>query len=307
MRTSLLALGALALLAACQDHDAPGTASAPLKPTATPVPPTVVDDGVTVLSTGAEPRRELRYHLAKGTQSPITLELDFEMETGAAAAALAKLPTFVTDGGLVVDEVLPNGDMKVRIHIDHAGVRERPGATGGGDDSAAKLFEGFVETATLTPTGRLRDAKIAVPNQTPALAGQIKSVSASLEQVALPLPTPPVGIGASWKTTRTLDASGVALAVTTTTTLVKLEGERVTYSAKLSVTATDQRAVIGDVVLDVSHLAGAGGGEGSIDLATFALAASATTAFHMDLGMADHSSMQMGMSMAVAINPPAGP
>lgn len=305
MRHFSLALGLWLTLVACQEHDTPGRVEATTKPAAAPGAPIVVDDGVTVVSTGAEPRRELRYHLAKGTTSPIALEINFDMETGAAAAALAKLPTFVTDGGLVVDDVLSNGDMKVRIHIDHAGVRARPGATGAVDDAAAKLFEGFVETATLTPTGRLRDPKITVPNQTPALAGQLKSVAGNLEQVALPLPTQAVGVGAAWKTTRTLDASGVALTVTTTTTLVKLAGDRVTYSAKLSVSARDQRAVIGDVDLDVSHLAGAGGGEGSIDLATFALAATATTAFHMDLGMADHSSMQMGMSMAVAINPPA--
>lgn len=287
--------------AGCQRNDAP-----PAPAPAAPAAPVVSADGVTLVSAGKEPRSELRYHLAKGTQSPLEMVVDLDLEEGAARAVPSggTAPSLVLAGTITVDDILPTGDAVVRVKLDHATVRSRGGVASVNDAFAAqaKKFEGVTQTVVLSPTGHVSSAHAGLADGSGAAAAQLAAISDQLAQVALPVPAVAVGAGASWTTTRDLAADGIAMKMTTTTTLSAVDGTRASYTASSQVTGPDQRVQLGGLELDVKHVAGSGGGGGSVDLATLAVHGTFTTSVRLEAA-AGSDREQLGMMMTVALNP----
>ena len=287
-------------LVACQQHDPPASLQKPEPAVA------AVDDGVTVLSAGADPKRALRYHLAKGTTSPFEITIDLDLQMGAATAAMGgPTPTLVVTGALVVDDVLPSGDLAVHIRLEHASARDRPGSkiTAAMFAAQTKHLEGFVERATLSPTGQLRDAHFETPDASPELEAKLQAMSEQLEQLAVQVPAQAMGVGGRWSMTRPISTNGVHMTATLTHEVIALDGDHVTYKTTAQVTGADQHTAMNGVELDVHQIAGSGGGTGVIDLATGMVTGSYTTAFHVDIGAPDQT-LQVGMAMTLAISRP---
>ncbi len=297
---------AVIYLASCQQHEGPGTQEATAKPEAHEAGSA---DGVTVITPGREPRRELRYRGAKATTTPFETATDLDMMVGSASAFAGVPPTVVTTGTLAIDDVLASGDMRVRFQIEHATVRPREGVgSGSGANPAlfsaqAKIYEGFVETAAMSATGHLSDAQVVLPGATQEVRSE---VATTVEQLAIPLPAQPVGIGARWKTSTTVVVSGIAMTQTTTTELTALAGDRATYTSAMVVSGADQHTTLDGVGVDVQHIAGTGSGTVTIDLATLSPSGHSKIAFHVDL-VANGDSVPVEMAMAISFNEPAPP
>src|SRR5262245_15541728 len=61
--------------------------------------------GIEVISTGAEPRKQLRYKVAKGTKTPVEFAMDIDMDAGMTM----NMPTLAMMMDIGVDEVSGNG------------------------------------------------------------------------------------------------------------------------------------------------------------------------------------------------------
>ena len=149
--------------------------------------------------------------VAKGTTSQVELALDVDID---ASGQGGPLPTLVMTSELVADEVLPDGSAQVRTTITEVTARDRPNSPVTADQMAEQttLMRGLVLRGTLTPEGTLRDLKVDTSGKVlpPGLTAQLDTLSKSYEQVAMPLPTTPVGAGASWILSKTFDQSGKA-------------------------------------------------------------------------------------------------
>src|SRR5262249_34672992 len=84
------------------------------EPKAPPPPPPPDPLAVQLASPGAEPRRVLRYAIAKGTKVALELAIDAKLTMGNMGAPI---PTEIVDLELVVDDVQPDGRMQVRSTI----------------------------------------------------------------------------------------------------------------------------------------------------------------------------------------------
>jgi hypothetical protein len=287
MRTVLLAILALV---ACKREDVKQ-----------PPPPDPSD--IVVQAPGVAPLRPLRYALAKGTKTTIDLAMDTELHADDMGGAM---PTMVATFELDVEDVLPDGRMKLRSTIVDAVARDRDGAkaTAISEQNTLAQLKGLAITATLTPEGKLSDAHVDTGDKKlpDALTAQLGSLTRSLEQLAMPLPHEPVGATAKWTSVRQLDLDGMNVTSTSTIDLVSITDGQLAYRMKTVMVGPDQQVTRGGLAMDVTNLHGTGTGEGKVDLAKLATTGTFENELQTDMTAAGEKS-HIDMTMKLELTP----
>ncbi|MGN6107332.1 MAG: DUF6263 family protein, partial [Kofleriaceae bacterium] len=127
----------------------------------------------------------------------------------------------------------------------------------------------------------------------------------NLEQVAMPLPTAPVGVGAVWKHRRTVRQNGVAMETVTTVEVTAVEGDRVSFRSTSTVRGADQKVTIEGTPLEITKIGGDGTGHGTIDLAKMALTGELAAELHFEMAAQGQVS-PMKMTMTMRLGPYEG-
>ncbi len=267
-----------------------------------PTPPP--GQGIEMISHGEMPRRPLRYQLAKGVKTAVELEEDVDFVTPSYRNTT---PTAVTVMEIGADDVLPDGNAKVRTTILRTSARERPGASSPEAMSArGAMMDGVQITGTLTPRGRLQEPRLASTAGLPAkVAERAGPLIAQLEAVAMPLPEPDVGVGAIWRFRRDVDLAALGLKVQTITEMeVKaIEGPRVTYVMRTELKGEDQRSKIEGVEVSITKIRGTGGGEGVIDLGRMVRFGEESAELGFDLAAQQQQADSVRLHKAVRVRP----
>lgn len=270
-----------------------------------PEPPPAPDPlAVEVTSAGAEPRRVLRYHVAKGTHATLELAVDATLTAGELGGAM---PTFVFDLDIAVDDVTADGHMQLRTTIANATARDRPGAKIAASAIGARLatMKDLTITGTLAPDGKLTATRLdpaTTAKLAPEIALQLGSLATSLENVALPLPRAAVGVGAKWRAERALEQNGMHTTATSTIEATAIDGDRVSLQVTTELHGADQSITQQGTTVDVSHLGGAGGGKAVVDLAHFTITGELGAKLHADMSSLGQST-PLNVEMKTTIAP----
>jgi hypothetical protein len=214
-------------------------------------------------------------------RTAVQLEIELDIAMGELRRAM---PTRVMVMEVGADELLPDGSARVRTMILRGAVRDRAGANVPieGLVAQANLVAGVETVGTLTPRGRVTDAKVTRTGVELPAAAQ-RQVADSLEQtaeLAMPLPEPAVGVGAIWRFRRPVKVLDVTMETVTEVEVTAITEQRVAFRSRTVVTGRDQRATIEGTAIDVAKIHGAGRGEGTLDLGRMAL----TSAQTLELG-----------------------
>src|SRR5687767_7850457 len=175
-----------------------------------------------MVSAGDEPRRLLRYHLPKGAKQGLEVAIDLDLEAGEVGGPL---PTLAITMLLAVEDVLPDARMKLHVTIVDATAHDRaeskvPASALSGPLDAMK---GIAISGLLSPNGRLGSVAVEGGKQLPeSVAAQLASLTASFEQTMMPLPDVPVGVGAVWRNSRTIEQNSLKLTAVNSVTLTAL-------------------------------------------------------------------------------------
>jgi hypothetical protein len=223
---------------------------------------------VTLLDPGKEPRRRLRYTF---TMKPETLVLDMEtkmaMRLGDKSMPETELPTIRTVMRLTPTNVSPEGD------LTYEGVTTRTEVMSNGAvpdivrqkmQASMKSMEGMKVTSTVSSRGVARDATMEIPeNAAPEIRQALEGTREALKSMCMPLPEEDVGAGASWRTDMIMQTT-FRLKQSTTTTLTKLEPNRMTLESALKQAADPQPfagpSVPAGTSMKLERLTGTGGG-----------------------------------------------
>ncbi len=265
-----------------------------------PKPPPPDPLAVHLLDPGAEPRRLLRYTLAKGTHVPFELARDASLTTGGLGGAM---PTFAFQLELSVEDVLPDGRMVLRTTIADATARDRPEekVEAKAVQSRVAAIKGVAITATLTPDGKLEGAKVDTAKLPEATAAQASSLTQSFDHIAMPLPTVPVGVGAKWTTTRDLDQNGMKSTTVNTIELTALEGDKLTFKLATEIHGPPQTIEQAGTPIEVTTLSGSGGGSGTLDLAHFVMSGELEYKLHAEMtAQGQPSAMDLEMKTTIS-------
>jgi hypothetical protein len=231
-------------------------------------PPKPTPTDVEVVAPGAMPQRALRYAVPKGTHSTIELSLDWKVTADQLASAL---PTIVTTLEVVCDDVAPDGSMKLHAKVLDATAHERPDSqvAPAAIANALEPLKGATMTLSLAPDGRVSPATFdggATP-LAPGVQQQAQALAQSFQQLAMSLPTAPVGVGAKWRTTRKVDQNGFALATFTTVDVTGLDATTVAFTLSSAIHGPDQTVTQNGMSVEMKDVTGTAQGKGTIDLA----------------------------------------
>lgn len=250
-----------------------------------PPPPAPPHDGVTLLQPGAAPFQPLRYHPTKGAKTTSELVSDIDVKTDGQPGPM---PTIVVDFETTIDDVLADGTAKLRITVLQTTVRERPGTAVPMDlvREQAAAMQGVVITETLAPDGKLSDARVdsarALPDK---VREQLDNLSQNLEQVAMRMPTEPVGIGATWRERKTLPEGGIRAVTEVTYTLTSRTGDTIGYTSTGVATGGPQTIEHDGTRVEVTNTHGGSQARGSVDLSRYAVSVTSSSSFATTLNV----------------------
>jgi len=257
-----------------------------------------------IVSAGNEPRQLLRYQAAKGTTAKLELAVDVEVTAGDMGGPM---PTIVMTLAMQVEDVLPTG-MKLRTTVVDATARDRdetrvaPNALTG----PLEQIKGIVLTSTMTPSGRSIGTKVEPGGkQLPESAKtQLAALTSSFDQLMMPLPEEPVGVGAVWRNSKALEQNGMKMTAVNTVSLTAITGDKVSYSIDTQVHGDDQTIADSGLSVEVKDITGTGTGLGVIDLGTLALTSELSTEFRSAMQAAgEGSATPMRMAITTHVTP----
>ncbi|MEO7095296.1 MAG: DUF6263 family protein, partial [Polyangiales bacterium] len=177
-----------------------------------------------------------------------------------------------------------------------------------------QLLVGTTITGTLTPTGVLGAINVdsGAKQLPPAIQTQVSTLSRNLEQIVMPLPAQPVGVGALWTFKQAVDQNGMKVAAATVIKVTAMTPTTVTIALTSELTGPDQQVDVSGTKVRVSKIAGKMRGTGTIDLTRLTLAGELVADLGMDMAVGadvDHTTMTSTVRIEPqsAATPPAPP
>jgi hypothetical protein len=252
---------------------------------------------VTVLTPGAAPRVPLRYTIANALKDHLAMNMDTSMQIDMAGMAMPQMqmPTMKVGADLSVTSVSATGDVTydlafTGLTVDTSTVDPQLAGMFQGMDADYKAIKG---SATVTNRGVPVASKLDTGNvSNPQLKQMLDSLSTSLQNLSMPLPEEPVGVGAKWEVRAAISAGGLQSFQKTTYEIVSIDGKAVSLKTTTESTAPPQAmtnpALPPGTDVQLQKLTGNGTG---------------TATLHLDsLVPTSNAAVQNSMVMAIAMN-----
>lgn len=228
--------------------------------------PPIEPPDLQMVSAGNAPRKLVRYHVPKGTSQSLEVTIDMSLTAGDMGGPV---PTIVMSLLLGAEDVTPDGGIKLHTTIVDVTARDRPESKIPASAIAGPLeaMKGIAVTSTLSPSGRISKAEVEGGKQLPAdVATQLTALTSSFENVVMPLPNEPIGVGAVWRSSRELAQNGMRLTTVNTFNVIAITGDKIEYTLETQVHGTDQEITQGGTTVTITDITGAGGGKGTLHL-----------------------------------------
>jgi hypothetical protein len=275
-------IGIALLVAACGKSEKP------------PPPPPPPAEGLELVDPGLPPLAVLHYQLAKGTRTAIEMSLDAEL---TASWGNRRMPTLVIDTDVIAEDVLPDGSFRVRTAVTSVTATEQM-------SEPMQILVGTSLIGTLTPSGVLGNVVSDLGGKVvpPSLDQQLATLRTSFEQLAMPLPAQPIGLGALWRFNKAIDQGGMKMTSATTIKVTAITGTTMTFALSSEVTGPDQSVTQAGTTIKIKNIAGKARGTGTLDLATMTIVGELTAELHSD--MTDTTSTErVGMTTTTKLGP----
>lgn len=279
---ALLVTGSVSGCGLLGSDDASPTTTAPAPTTTTTEAPKATADPPELLDAGAEPRQPLRVAYTEGDEATVTFTSDLQVrQDSKGRTQRIDSPPIAQTLRYEVGAVDDDG-ARLTIRIEAIGAKGK--GTGLDDEQIQAIDEqlaplvGLEATATATPLGELADLSFDPPEDLDApLATQLDALEEQLPALGPGLPSEPVGVGASWRTTSTTTVGGAAVATTSTITVTAIADGSVAYTSTIRTSAEPQDLALSGLAdgttarLTASDVEGTGTGSMGLDHVALAL------------------------------------
>ena len=273
---------------------------------------------ITVTSTGAEPRRALRYAVALGHREHITMEflMGIAMTVGDTSVPEMKAPMLRMDADVEVRGVSPTGDMTISTTFTDGSWIASP------DSDASMLarlnslsadLKGLSGTAVVSNRGVTREVKFDTRRiSNPQLSQTITALQQVMQNVSQPLPEEAVGVGATWEVRSSVNANGVQMFSTVSLQLTAMDETSYTLKVALEQTAPPQAVsspATGGATVLVDTAANSGSGTTKIQFDMLSpqseMTLNSKTTMRIDMS-GNLQRMDLAISMKLAVTPGVG-
>lgn len=214
----------------------------PTDPTAPPTAAGGAPTTIEVLSTGSEPRRELRFGPSAGqTETMVlvmTMEITIDMGPGAPIPATTQTTPKITMYNTSTVEKVAEGRIEQKVVFDRYEMGEAEGAAAMMATAMSQAFDqmkGFEQRMAYDTRGVVLEGDWTVPpGMDPQLASNLQNVNQSLEQAMLRFPVEAVGVGAKWKEISEIDSNGLKIEQTAEYTVDAIADNAISVSTVIS-------------------------------------------------------------------------
>jgi len=202
---------------------------------------------VTLIEAGAGPHRPLRFRPKVGVPEVIdmTLHADTEESLGGVAIPKRKIPVMQHTMQVIVTGVDRGGEVSYDFEYQAADVIDEPGLNPLVRESfrsMMKLIEGLRGKGIITDQGYNKSLTIGgTPDTDPAVLKQIGEIQRSIEQLASPFPSEPVGVGAVWQVESAFEQQGMRIRQTSVVNLLADDGDRIELAVDVCQDAEPQK------------------------------------------------------------------
>ncbi len=226
---------------------------------------------VTVLSTGAAPRKALRYVVPAATKARMDMTTTMSSTTNVGGMTIPTgMPGMKMTADVAVSGVAPNGDISYDLAFTGMTLDSAPDA----NPLIAQALQGLVAgitsikgSATISSRGVVKSTKLDVAD--PALQQTLSQMASSVENLSMPFPEEAVGAGARWEVRQAVATGGQTVFQKTEYEVVSIEGSAVSLKVKTEQTAPPQsvsNAALGGAEMYLEKLSGTGTGTGVVHL-----------------------------------------
>ena len=263
---------------------------------------------VTVIAAGRNPREDLVLRPAAGTTEGIEIVTKTRMSMRGSEGRLppTSVPPFAIKGRTIIDT--SDGKVIAFVHeVDAVEVRDDPEAPAGlVEDLRANLpaFEAYRAELRIDAKGGLTGGTVHMPAGAVGPVQQaLHQMTESFGQIQVPLPREPVGVGAKWRATVSMEQAGLQLEQIADYELLSRDGDVIVIAATVEQKLVDASFTppgTTDVEATVTRFESRGTGSMNLDLAHLVPTRSEIEmTIDMQLRMKDQT-QDMAMIVAVA-------
>ncbi len=201
---------------------------------------------VELLTTGTEPRQELRFKPQVNAKQTVTLTMNMDVATSVEGGSGPKfqIPASTMKMDTVVTQVDPNGDIHFQFTYTDADVVADPSVPPemlNAMQSAIKKVVGVSGTSIIDNRGQTKSGSFVLPEGSDPITKQLfNQVSNSLDQFSSSVPQEAVGVGAKWRVSDSLNVGGINLNQSVIYELVSLKDNVATLNVSIEQQANAQ-------------------------------------------------------------------
>jgi hypothetical protein len=211
------------------------------------IPPAVQ---VKLLTTGAEPRRELKFRPIANTKQTMTMTMGMSMDMMMGDSPMPKLPIpkMVMKMDLNVQQVDPSGDIHYNFAYSDIKViadKDTPPEMLTAIQKSFKSLMGIKGEMIIGSSGQVKSKNLTLPKTVePTMKQTLEQLNKSLDQISTRLPSEMVGLGAKWQVTNSLQVAGVRVNQSSTYEIVKLDDRGMTVQNKTIQSSPPQELIL---------------------------------------------------------------
>lgn len=210
-----------------------------------------------VADAGDEPRALMELTPMAGDSAATTMTMTTTTSTTIDGEALPAAPVPPMTMGMVitVDDVTDD-EITMSVVYDSAEIE-------GGDPTAQGLLDtmvGLTATVTSTRSGAFIDGGYDTEGLDPTLVPLLEQFESQLSSLTVPLPTEPVGVGATWDVATSAELLGGTLCNVYTYTLTSFDGDSYEMTAEIAQQAQPGPLEMGGATAELEELTGSGSG-----------------------------------------------
>ncbi len=199
---------------------------------------------LTLVDPGAEPRRVFRYAPTAGTDETLRVRLHQTMtQTRGPAGGFPNWMNPPKTWELIVSVEAPNedGDIRFSWRTEKLTMHFLDGTPENGKaylQRVAAMHERFAGWALLTENGMNKGSELTVPEDTPdVIINEMQNLWWVLRNIATPFPVEPIGVGAKYELSESMEIVGMRVTHATTVTIDAIDGDTVTMTHDVAQTA----------------------------------------------------------------------
>ncbi|MCB9737269.1 MAG: hypothetical protein H6745_32205 [Deltaproteobacteria bacterium] len=216
-----------------------------------------------LLTDGTGEKAPLRWKPVAEASEKLAMVMDTDMAINVAGQAMPMKMTMKMDMDGKVTEVKEDGSAVVQMVVADASM-EMPGVPAGGGDMFRDMLKGLTIEATMDPRGVTSNTSVKGGGDMAAKLAE--SMNQSLDQMSIPFPEEPVGIGAKWQALTSQETNGMKVRMVATYELVSLADGKGKVTMTIQQFADPQQMDMNGVKADLKSLKSAGAGTMEFEL-----------------------------------------